>query len=169
MIVTSAGLEPVRRLRFALRSAVPSARVRSTGFKGILALEAKGDVFELAKLVYRECAQSIGHVTAVLATVESGFDPIKNAAVGIGAEQIGAEESFCFRLNKRGTHSLQQDTLKLEQEIGGALWTALLEKYGKKPKVSLKDPDIKVIAEILGPIADVGISRRAWRESVPTQ
>ena len=167
LIVTSAGLEPVRRLRSALRAGVPGARVRSTGFKGLLAVEAEGNASELANLLCRECAPSIGHVTAVLATVESSFEPIKDAAVRIGAEQIGMEESFCFRLNKRGAHSLERDTLELEQDIGGAIWTALEQKYKKKPKVSLKDPDIKVIAEILGPTAAVGISRRAWRESLP--
>jgi tRNA(Ser,Leu) C12 N-acetylase TAN1 len=163
LIVTSRGLESPRSLRFALRHAVRGGHVRSTGFRGIFALEAPGDVAELAQLVCRECSQSIGHVTAVLATVESRDQPIKEAAVRIGGEQIGAEESFCFRLHKRGDHGLEQDTLKLEQEIGGAIWTALETKYKKKPKVSLKNPDIKVVAEILGPMAAVGISRRAWR------
>jgi tRNA(Ser,Leu) C12 N-acetylase TAN1 len=164
LIVTSRGLEPARHLRFALRAAIPGARVRGTGFRGIFVLEAVGDVSELAKLVCRECSQSIGHVTAVLATVESREEPIKDAAARIGAAQIGSDESFCFRLHKRGAHGLEQDTSKLEQEIGGAIWTALEGKYNKKPKVSLKNPDITLIAEILGPIAAVGISRRAWRE-----
>jgi tRNA(Ser,Leu) C12 N-acetylase TAN1 len=163
LIVTSRGLEPPRYVRFALRTAVPGGRVRSTGFRGIFALEAAGNASELAQLVCRECSHSIGHVTAVLATVESRDQPVKEAAVQIGGEQIAAEESFCFRLHKRGDHGLEQDTLKLEQEIGGAIWTALAEKYKKKPKVSLKNPDIKIIAEILGPIAAVGISRKAWR------
>ena len=163
-IVTRRGLEPVRYLRFALRAAIPSARVRGTGFRGVLALEAGGEISELAKLICHECSQSVGHVTAVLATVESREEPIKDAAARIGAAQIGPEESFCFRLHKRGAHGLERDTSKLEQEIGGAIWTALEGKYNKKPKVSLKNPDIKVIAEILGPIVAVGISRRAWRE-----
>lgn len=163
-IVTSRGLEPVRYLRFALRVAIPGARVRGTGFRGVLALEAGGEISELAKLICRECSESVGHVTAVLATVESREEPIKDAAARIGAAQIGPEESFCFRLHKRGAHGLEQDTSKLEQEIGGALWSALEGKYNKNPKVSLKNPDVAVIAEILGPIAAVGISRRAWRE-----
>lgn len=166
LIVTSRGLEPLRYLRFALRRAIPGARVRSAGFRGIVALDAEGDPCELAKLVYDECSQSIGHVTAVLATVESKEEPIKDAAAQIGAAQIGPEESFCFRLHKRGVHGLGQDTSKLEPEIGGAIWTGLEHKHDKKPKVNLKNPDITVIAEILGPIAAVGISRRAWREGV---
>ncbi len=166
LIVTGAGLEPARRLRFALRAAIRGARVRGTGFKGIFALEAEGDVAELAKLVCLECSRSIGHVTAVLATVESRCEPIKDAAVRIGEEQIGPEESFCFRLHKRGSHFLERDTLALEQEIGGAIWTALERKYQKKPKVSLKNSDITVIAEVLGPMTAVGISRKAWREQI---
>lgn len=163
LIITSRGLEPPRYLRSELRSVVRGGRVRSTGFRGIFTLEAAGDVSELAQLVCRECAQSIGHVTAVLATVESRDQPIKEAAVRIGEEQIDPEESFCFRLHKRGDHGLEQDTLKLEQEIGGAVWTALEAKYKKKPRVNLKNPDVRVVAEILGPMAAVGIARKAWR------
>jgi tRNA(Ser,Leu) C12 N-acetylase TAN1 len=164
LIVTNRGLEPARYLRFALRAAIPGARVRGTGFRGIFAVEAGGDASELAKLICRECSEKIGHVTAVLATVESTEETIKGAAARIGAAQIGPEESFCFRLHKRGAHGLAQDTSKLEPEIGGAIWTALEAKYNRKPKVNLRNPDITVIAEILGPIAAVGISRRAWRE-----
>ena len=166
LLVTSRGLEPARHLRFALRTAISGAHVRSAGFRGIFVLEAGGEVSELAKLVYDECSQRIGHVTAVLATVDSREEPIKDAAVRVGAAEIGPEESFCFRLHKRGAHGLEHDTSKLEQEIGGAIWTALEGKYHKKPKVSLKDPDTTVVAEVLGPITAVGISRRAWRGQV---
>ena len=166
LIVTSRGLEPVRHFRFALRTAIPGARVRSTGFRGILAVEAEGDSSELAKLICRQCSQSVGHVTAVLATVESKEEPIKEAAARIGTAQIGPEESFSFRLHKRGAHGLEEDTSELEREIGGAIWVALEAKYNRKPRVNLKHPDLTVIAEILGPTAAVGISRRAWREQV---
>jgi tRNA(Ser,Leu) C12 N-acetylase TAN1 len=166
LIVTSVGLEPARHTRFALKATVPTARIRRTGLKGIFSLEAEGDVFELAKLLFRECPQRIGHATAVLAEVESRFEPIKEAAVRIGREQIDPEESFCFRIHKRGAHYLEQDTLTIEQEIGGAIWTALEEKYGAKPRVKLKNPDIAIVAEVLGPLTAVGISRTAWREQL---
>lgn len=145
---------------------MPGARVRGTGFRGILSLEAEGDPTEVAKLIYEECAQNIGHLTAVLATVESKEESIRDAAVQIGAAQIGSEESFAFRLNKRGMHGLKKDTSTLEREIGGAIWIALEGKYQRRPKVNLKNPDITVIAEILGPIVAIGISRREWREEV---
>ena len=164
LVITSRGLEPARQLRFALRTAIRGARVRSAGFRGIFILEAAGEVFDLARLVYDECSQRIGHLTGVLATVESREEPIKEAAVRIAVAQIGSEESFSFRLHKRGVHGLEQDTSKLEREIGGAIWSALEGKYNKKPKVNLKSPNITVVAEVLGPIAAVGISRRAWRE-----
>lgn len=75
---------------------MPGARVRGTGFRGILSLEAEGDPTEVAKLIYEECAQNIGHLTAVLATVESKEESIRDAAVQIGAAQIGSEESFAL-------------------------------------------------------------------------
>lgn len=166
LVVTSRGLDPERRVRSALRRATHGARVRGTGFRGIFALEGEGDATELAKLVWRDCAQNIGHVTAVLATVESREAPIKEAAVRIGAAQIGGEESFCFRLHKRGAHGLDKATSALEPEIGAAIWTALEAKHNKKPRVSLNDPDVTVVAEIFGPAADIGIWRRVWREPV---
>jgi tRNA(Ser,Leu) C12 N-acetylase TAN1 len=167
LIVTTTGLETARDTRFALRRALPMGRVRRTGLKGIFFLEAEGSVLEIAQLVCRECSERIGHLTAVLAEVESRFEPIKEAAVRIGREQIGPDDNFSFRLHKRGAHFLEQDTVTLEQEIGGAIWIALEEKYRFKPKVRLKNPDISVVAEVLGPITAIGIYRRAWREQAP--
>lgn len=164
LIVTSSGMERARYTRSALKAAVPTGSVRRTGLKGIFSLEAEGDVTELAKLIYRECRQHIGHATAVLEEVESRFEPIKEAAVRVGREQIAKEESFCFRIHKRGTHFLEQDTLTIEQEIGGAIWIALEEKHSVRPSVSLKNPDIAIVAEVLGPITAVGISRKVWHE-----
>jgi tRNA(Ser,Leu) C12 N-acetylase TAN1 len=166
LIVTSSGLERARYTRSALKAAVPTGSVRRTGLKGVFSLEAEGDVIELAKLIHREYSQHIGHATAVLEEVESRVEPIKEAAVRAGRERIGKDESFCFRLHKRGAHFLEHDTMTLEQEIGSAIWTALEEKHGGKPRVSLKNPDVAVIAEVLGPITAVGISRRAWREQI---
>jgi tRNA(Ser,Leu) C12 N-acetylase TAN1 len=166
LIVTNAGHEPARATQFALKTSIPIARVRKTGFKGIFSLEAAADVVELAKLVYRECRQHIGHVTAVVEEVESRIEPIKGAAVRVGQNQIDKEESFCFRIHKRGAHYLEQDTLTLEQEIGSAIWIALEEKHSARPRVRLKDPDIVIVAEVLGPMTAVGISRRSWRDQV---
>jgi tRNA(Ser,Leu) C12 N-acetylase TAN1 len=163
LIVTGTGRERARYTRSALRAALPTARVRKTGLKAIFSLEADGHVMELAKVIYRDCGPHIGHATAVCEEVESRLEPIKAAAVSAGREHIGAEESFCFRIHKRGAHFLERDTLSLEQEIGGAIWIALQEKHGSKPRVSLKNPDVEVVAEVLGPITAVGISRRAWR------
>lgn len=164
LIVTSSGMERARYTRSALKAAVPAGSVRRTGLKGIFSLEAEGDANELARLLHRECRQHIGHATAVLEEVESRLEPIKEAAVRAGREQIGKEESFCFRIHKRGAHFLERDTLTIEQEIGSAIWMALQEKHAAKPKVNLKNPDIAIVAEVLGPITAVGILRRAWRE-----
>jgi tRNA(Ser,Leu) C12 N-acetylase TAN1 len=166
LLITSRGFEPVRHLRFALKAAIPGARVRSAGFKGIFIVETNGEVPELAKSLYQECAEQIGHLTVILATVESSKEPIQEAAVQVAATQIGPEESFSFRLHKRGEHRLAQDTSAIEREIGGAIWTALKNKYGKEPKVNLKNPDVTVVAEMLGPTTAVGVSRRAWRERI---
>jgi tRNA(Ser,Leu) C12 N-acetylase TAN1 len=165
LIVTSQGLEPARYLRSALRRAVPGARVRSSGFRGVFTLEGEGDPSELAQRVYDECSEKVGHVTAVLAIVKTDEELIRDAAARIGAAQIGSQESFCFRVHKRGLHGLEKDSATLEAEIGGAIWTVLEKKFNAKPKVRLKNPDVTVTAEILGPVAAVGITCKSWRES----
>jgi len=164
LIVTSRELYAARQTIASLRAAVPGARIRGAGFRGIFILEAEGDALELAKKVNQECFLNIGRATAVLAEAQSTLDAIKEAAVKVGAEHIGGDEKFCFRLHKRGSHWLEQDTPKLEHEIGGAIWAALQEKYEKKPNVDLEDPDVTVVAEVLGLNSAIGIIRKAWRE-----
>jgi len=87
--------------------------------------------------------------------------------VRVGLAQVAADESFCFRLRKRGSHLLAAPTPQLEVEIGSTLWLALKERHGRRPKVDLEDPDVLVLAEILGPTAYVGIIRKAWRTTEP--
>jgi tRNA(Ser,Leu) C12 N-acetylase TAN1 len=163
LIVTSQDLYVAWQTVAALKAAAPGGRVRRAGFRGIFILEAEGDALELSKRINQECFQSIGRAVPLLVEVQSTLEAIKEAAVKIGAEQIGEDEKFCFRLHKRGSHWLEQETPKLEYEIGGAIWTALQQKYGKKPNVDLKNPDITVVAEVLGQNTAVGILRKAWR------
>jgi hypothetical protein len=40
----------------------------------------------------------------------------------------------------------------------------LEEKHGARPCVRMKNADIVIVAEVLGPMTAVGISRRSWRE-----
>jgi tRNA(Ser,Leu) C12 N-acetylase TAN1 len=61
-----------------------------------------------------------------------------------------------------------EDTCKLEREIGGAIWQALEQKQGKRPVVDLDDPDITIIAEVMGPNTAIGILRKAWRAMAAT-
>ncbi len=163
LVVTSQGWELGGQAARELRTILPAAHVRRKRFRGVFVVEAEGDVLQLAETVTRECGRSTGHATAVLAEVESATEPIRAAAVGVGSEQIGEHETFCFRINKRGAHRLVEDTPTLEREIGGAIWQALERKYGARPRVDLTDPDVKVIAEVLGPDTAVGIVRKAWR------
>jgi tRNA(Ser,Leu) C12 N-acetylase TAN1 len=152
-----------RKTRAALRDAVFPARVTRPGFRSVFVVEAEGRASALAEQIYRGCHRLIGRATAVLAEVESKPQSIKDAAVKIGTDEIGPDESFCFRLTKRGLHNLQDDTPKLEHEIGGAINSALESKLGKKPHVSLENPDITINAEVLGPITLLGIVRKQWQ------
>jgi tRNA(Ser,Leu) C12 N-acetylase TAN1 len=88
---------------------------------------------------------------------------VLEAVVRVGLQQVGRDESFCFRLRKRGTHLLEAPTPEIEVQIGSALWLALQKRDGERPGVELKEPDVLVLAEVLGPMTAVGIVRRAWR------
>ena len=167
VIVTARDILAQRQTRRALRRVSPDARVRGAGFTGVFVVEASGDAIELAARLTRECADSIGHATAVLAEELSEPVRLRDAVVRVGLAQVAADESFCFRLRKRGSHLLAAPTPQLEVEIGSTLWLALKERHGRRPKVDLEDPDVLVLAEILGPTAYVGIIRKAWRTTEP--
>jgi tRNA(Ser,Leu) C12 N-acetylase TAN1 len=163
LIVTGRWPHVARQIKSELRKAIPGAHIRSAGFRSVFILEAAGDVLELAQRINRDCAEDIGHATPAPAEVESKPGAIKDAAVKIGAARIGQEESLCFRNFKRGPHGLEKDTSELEDEIGRAISEALQLKNGKKPVVDLDEPDVTVVAEMLGPVTMVGVLRRDWR------
>ncbi|HLF84309.1 MAG TPA: THUMP domain-containing protein [Blastocatellia bacterium] len=166
LVVTGPGTYTARRPRSVLKKAIPGAQVQRTGFPSVFILETEGDAVQIAQDVIRKCSENIGHVTAVLAEVESKLEPIKEAAVRIASEQVSKNEKFCFRLHKRGSHSLMGDTFEIEREIGGVIWQTLQQKYGTEPAVDLDEPDITVVAEVLGPNTAMGISRKTWRAMV---
>ena len=163
VVVTGRAPFTARKTRAALRNAVFPARVVRPGFRSVFVVEAEGESPQLAEQIYRGCSRLIGRATAVLAEVESKPESIKEAAVRIGTEQIEPKESFSFRLFKRGSHNLQEDTPKIECEIGGAIHDAIQRKTGESPLVRLCEPDVSVSAEVLGPITLVGIVRKKWQ------
>ena len=64
---------------------------------------------------------------------------------------------------------MQEDTPKIEYEIGGAINTALEQKNATKPLVNLTNPDITINAEVLGPITFLGIVRKDWQITTQTE
>lgn len=164
LVVTGPGTYTGKRPRSVLKKAIPGAQIQRTGFPSVFILETEGDSVQIAQDVILKCSDNIGHVTVVLAEVESKLEPIKEAAVTIASERVRNDERFCFRLHKRGSHSLERNTFEIEREIGEAICQALQQKYGAEPEVDLDDPDITVVAEVLGPNTAMGISRKAWRE-----
>jgi tRNA(Ser,Leu) C12 N-acetylase TAN1 len=128
----------------------------------VFILETEGDAIKVAQEVIQKCSDNIGRVTVVDAEVQSEFEPIKDAAVRIASEHVGRDEKFCFRLHKRGSHSLVEDTFDIEREIGRAMWQTLQQKYGTEPAVDLDEPDITVSAEVLGRDTAMGFSRKDW-------
>ena len=166
VVVTGREVYMERRTLSRLRRSLPGTRVHRTGFRAVYVIDGPGDPLDLARRVGRECSASIGRTVAVLAEVESEAEPVQAAAVDVGMQQIAEGESFCFRVHKRGSHRLKDDTPRIERELGGAIWEALHRRDGKPPKVDLTDPDVTVVAEVLGAKTAVGIMRKIWREVV---
>jgi len=152
----------------ALREAAPEAHALVTGFRGIVLVEASaGEPIEFAERVSRGARERIGRVMAVVAETPSEELPIRAAAVEIGLRRVGCGETFCFRLHKRGAHSVARASQGLEREIGGAIWQALRERDGRAPRVDLARPDVTISAELLGPRTLICLRRRAWRVQAP--
>ena len=63
LIVTSKDFYTERRTIFELKKLIPGLLVRPTGFRSIFALEAEGDLHELASRIMQDCSRFIGHVS----------------------------------------------------------------------------------------------------------
>lgn len=165
VIVTGRSALERRQTRRALRLAAPGSKVRGGGFTNVYVVEAPGDPLAVAERLTCECAAQIGHATAIITETASDLEHVQEAAAKVGLEHVGPGESFCFRLRKRGVHLLEAPTPELEVQIGGAIWLALQSRDGAPPRVDLEHPDVLVLAEVLGPVTAVGVSRKAWREA----
>lgn len=148
----------------ALRGAVPDADVIRTDFHAVYRVEAEGDVERLCRAIVQECGDRVGHVTALLSRVDTAFANIRDAAVELALREVGAGQTFAFRIHKRGARTLDQDTPELEERIGTAIWKALEERHGEEPEVELESPDVRIVAEVFGPDTWIGIWRKRWSE-----
>ncbi|MFQ5816126.1 MAG: THUMP domain-containing protein [Candidatus Hydrothermarchaeaceae archaeon] len=164
LLVTCRDLYGEFRTKLCIRDAFEDPEISSSGFRAVLHVEIEGNVLELAEMMIRECFYDIGRVVPVLYEGNSTLTELKELAIKTALENIGEEESICFRLHKRGAHGLDKPTPEIEYEVGGSIHDALTKKYGKKPKVDLKSADITVISEVLGPLVEVGITRKNWWE-----
>jgi|YNPBryantNP2012_1023418.scaffolds.fasta_scaffold00213_4 tRNA(Ser,Leu) C12 N-acetylase TAN1 len=162
LIVTAKDLFSAKYTKASLKEALDRARVAQTGFKGVFAVEVEGRVEEILETIQRECGEDIGRVTPVMKEIPSRTEALKEAAVELAREAIGPDETFCFRIHKRGSHGYSEDTPVLEREIGGAIFDALEKRDGKPPKVRLASPDVTVVAEVMGEWTAVGVIKKSW-------
>jgi tRNA(Ser,Leu) C12 N-acetylase TAN1 len=166
LIVTSRGFgRGEGRAWHAVKSALPGVWLEGTDFRGVLLAEAEGEPLELAAQVASHCGDAIGRVVPVLAEVESDLDSIREAAARIASQHVGAGESFCFRMHRRGFAGFEAAGRELERDVAESVWSALEQRNGARPVVDLEDPDVKVVAEVFGPITRIGVCRKEWRAS----
>jgi tRNA(Ser,Leu) C12 N-acetylase TAN1 len=144
---------------------LPSASIKRSGFRNIVFVELERDALECLRKLKQDCSFEVGRAMLVVAEVKSTYEEIKEASIRIGCDSIGGGESFCFRLNKRGVHLLEQPTPELERNIGGAILNALKEREGKEPKVNLREPGVTICAEVLGEITLIGFLKKDWTKA----
>jgi tRNA(Ser,Leu) C12 N-acetylase TAN1 len=161
LIVTAKDLYGEGNLKSALQDL--GLKAVSTGFRAVVSVETDKNIFEVAKEISQKYHYDIGRVVAVVEEVESEEGIIKERAVFHAVQNIKEEESFCFRVHKRGAHGIEKPTPEFEYDAGGAIYEELEKKYSKKPKVDLKNPDIAIVAEVLGNKTMIGVWRKEWR------
>ena len=164
LIVTARGLYSNKKARRALRRILPYARIYKTGFRSVYVIETHGNVLHTAKKIIQQGLEDVGHATAVVEEVQTDIDNIKEAIVSAGTQLIKENDSYCVRIKRRGSYFLDEDIQALEADIGSEIWNILKDKYGKDPKVDLENPDIKIIAEVLGHATAIGVQYKSWFE-----
>ncbi|HKJ34296.1 MAG TPA: THUMP domain-containing protein [Balneolales bacterium] len=164
LIVTARGLYSNKKARRALRRILPYARIHKTGFRSVYVIETHGNVLHIAEKIIRRCLDDVGHATAVVEEVQTDINNIKEAMVSAGSQLIKEYDSYCIRIKRRGSYFLDENIQALEADIGGEIWKVLKEKYGKEPRVDLENPDIKIIAEVLGHATAIGVQYKSWFE-----
>jgi tRNA(Ser,Leu) C12 N-acetylase TAN1 len=162
VILTGRDVLSARQARRLLRRIARGGRTRATGFRSVFSLDAPGDAQDVARRISADLGEHFGHVTAVLKEVESREEAIRDAAVRIGEAQIGPDQTFCFRLHRRGSHWIGPDTRTTEREIGQAVADSVQAATGRRPQVDLEAPDVTILAEVIGPTTGVGVHRSAW-------
>lgn len=165
LVVASRSPGKVRGMIQALRAALPRSCIRGTGLVGVYLLEADGDPVEVAEQVSLQCGDFLGRSVLILEEVESSFDAVKAAAIRIAAQWVVSSEPYCFRLNKAGAHWLRDETATAEREIGRSIREALARVREGETRVDLANPDLCIMAEVLGPRTAVGIFRREWHKT----
>jgi protein-L-isoaspartate(D-aspartate) O-methyltransferase len=164
LVVTCRSFGYFRQARKTIRRTVPDGRVVPSGYRSVLCVRANEDPVSLARRVISSCGLAVARVTAVLDEVPSEQGALRLAAVQVAVHHVRPGESFAFRIHKRGTHKYTEPTPKLEFDIGGAIWGALVERDKRVPRVDLTNPDVLVNAEVFGETTLVGLVRRCWHE-----
>ncbi|MGE5288626.1 MAG: THUMP domain-containing protein [Micromonosporaceae bacterium] len=159
LIVTCRSLGAGRWARWALRRALPGARIKGAGFTGVLAVEAQRDPVALAAQASGCRHPAFGRVVAVLAEIPSARAEMLGAVARVAAGHVRPGESFAVRIHKRGVHGYLDPTPELERAAGTAAWKALDRRDGATPRVDLVHPDVTIHIEVLGPRSLVGIVR----------
>lgn len=159
LVVTCRNILGIKQTYQTIRKVFPHTEVKSTGFRGVFLVEVNGDPIEAARKL--NSYRAIGRAVPILVEVPTALEEIEKAALKV-SELIKEGESFCFRIKKRGKHGLEMPTPEIERKIGRRLQEEISKRLGKKPEVELENPDVIILAEVLGETTGVGLLRLNW-------
>jgi len=132
-----------------LEWAIEKAKVKGTGWKGVLLAETPLSREEVLERLRNFETQALQRVIVFDEVVPAEEDEISSAVLRL-AERI--DGTFAVRVRVRGNKRL--DGRRMEISLG----SLIVERFG--PPVNLSDPDWTVKVEVLGGKAGVGVLRR---------
>jgi len=151
-----------------LREISDLGEFKETGFRDVL----QGQVDDLETFLEELSRRQIINVSRVIPVEELfRFKPenlleILKEKVRRLTDRIGEDESFCVRVERRGFKGAISSS-DLEKRIGEYVWQLLKDKYGKPPKVDLKNPDKLISIQTIGGLCGVALIDRRLREKYP--
>jgi tRNA(Ser,Leu) C12 N-acetylase TAN1 len=156
------------RERFVLEEVKEYGKFESSGFRDVLI----GEVDDVEKLLASLSEKPFIPVTRAIPMDQmTRFAPDKfidmlKERVKRYVTEIGPEETFCVRMERRGMKGIISSR-DVEKEVGSYLWTLLKERHGKEPRVDLKDPDKLISVQTFGNLCGISLISKELRQKYP--
>ncbi len=132
-----------------LEWALGKVRVKGTEWKGVLLAETPLSKEDALNRLRNFETQAIQRVVSIEKLVPARWEEIEEAAMRLAEKMDG---TFAVRAKVRGNKKLSQRELEIN------LGSLIVERYNLR--VNLTDPEYRVVVEVLGKKAGIGLLRK---------